>query len=564
MAFCLVSIFPVYGKTAEEIEKELEDKQSELENLEAGLQEAEEMASYYEAQKNSAGSEIERVGFELKQLEAEMNVNQAELEKYNQELKIRELELEQNEKIMNVKMVDLYIYNRQSIVDVMLENGEVEGFWKDYKYRETILDNDLAGVESVALEVESLKEERAEIERSIALLDEENQKLAGRIAELESQQSYFASMAAYSVGKQEGIRAEMGAVEQQIEGLTEEHRRIIEEENTLIGDANGGTKPLEPGDFYFYGRGRSLYQGHGLGFSQYGAFGGAQHGMPADSIATFYYQGSYIGHVSGTIEVIGYGTMNIEDYVAGLGEIPDKACGSQAQVNSRPDKYVLDNPNSIWDCWPEESVKAQVIVARSYGVAYGGPICTSAACQVYKGGQGKRWAADETSGKVLQVGGTTIKAYYSSDNNNGWGTGTHRNPAWCWDFHGNCGGGFSWLQSVNDSSFAAKGPYTDWMWRTNSYSLSEIQSMFEWYANKGYYNSGNVRQLLNTVGTLADFQISRDASGRAARIKVIGSTGSVDVNGEIFKEIWNLWVGNVQPSGEVDPVFSLTYYFRKV
>lgn len=558
------SIFPVNSKTLEEIEKEIEEKQEELGSLEDALKKAQESAAYFENQKNNSTSELEKIELELDQLEAEIEVNEMELAKCQQNLELSELELEQKESIMNTKMVDWYIYNRQGIVDVFLENGEVDGFWKDYKYRETLIDSDLGDITLIAKQQEEINGKKDELERSMTVLAEESDRLGNKKAELENKKVYYASMAALNIGKQEGIRAQMGVVQQEMEGLSEEQKWLIAEETGIIKDAHGGTKPLEGGEFYFYGRGRALYQGHGLGFSQYGAFGGALHGMSADSISVFYYQGSYIGLASGNVNVIGYGTMNVENYVSGLGEIPDKACGTQEQVSTRPDKYALDNPNTIWDCWPEESIKAQVIVARSYGLAYGGPICTSATCQVYKGGFGKRWAATETSGKVLMVGGTIIKAYYSSDNNNGWGTATHRNPVWCWDFYGNCGAGFSWLQAVNDSSFAAKGPYTDWMWRTNSYSLEEIQSMFDWYANRGYYNSSSVRQLLNSIGILQSFQIERDASGRAARVKAVGTSGSLNINGEVFKEIWNLWVGNVLPSGEVDPIFSLTLYFRQV
>jgi SpoIID/LytB domain protein len=562
--FFLATIFPAYSKTLDEVEEEIEQKEEELAELENDLKKARESAVYYENAKNNSTSELEKVENEIKQVGAEIEVNRAKLAKSQQEVELLGLQLEQKETVMNDRMVDLYIYNRQGVVDVLLENGEMDGFWKDFKYRETLLDRDLEGVELLAEDVNSIKDEKDSIERSVTVLEEESGMLASRKAELEESIQYLAAMASFNVNKQSGIRAQMGAVQQELEGLTAEQKLLIDEETFLISDAHGGTKPLEPGEYYFYGRGRALYQGHGLGFSQYGAFGGALHGMSGDSIAVFYYQGSYIGSASGNVNVIGYGVMNIEDYVSGLGEIPDKACGTQEQVNSRPDKYALDNPSTIWDCWPEESIKAQVIVARSYAMAYGGAICTTAACQVYKGGNAKRWAADETSGKVLMAGGSIIKAYYSSDNNNGWGSGTHRNPVWCWDFYGNCGSGFSWLQSVNDSGFAAKGPYTDWMWRTNSYSLEELQSMLEWYAGRGYYNSGSVRSVLNTIGTLTNFSMQRDASGRVARIQVIGSNGSATINGEIFKEIFNIWVGNVQPSGEVDPIFSLTYYFRKV
>lgn len=554
----------VFSKTLEEVDKELEEKKESLKSLEEVLKESQNSANYFKSQKYTSSSALEQVKNELEQIELEIVINENEYEKVKSELEVFKLELERGNIVINEKIVDLYIYNKQGIVDFVLENGEMDGFWKDFKYQEKILDDNIENINVVSQGILDINNDIKSLELSIDVLQEQNGKLTSQKADLEQKIAYYNSMEVYNLTKQEGIRAQMGAVQQEIEGLTAEQKRIIDEETALIGDANGGTKPLESGEYYFYGRGRSLYQGHGLGFSQYGAMGGALKGMSGDAIATFYFKSSNIGSSSGNVEVIGYGTMNVEDYVSGLGEIPDKACGTEEQANSRPDKYRVDNPSTIWDCWPEESIKAQVIVARSYALAYGGPICTTAVCQVYKGGDGKRWASTETSEKVLMSGGTIIKAYYSSDNNNGWGTATHRNPVWCWDFSGNCGSGFSWLQAVNDAQFASKGPYTDWMWRTNSYSLTDLQAMLEWFASKNYNNSSNMRQLLNEIGSLNDIQIQRDASGRTSKIKIIGSNNSRDVNGEIFKEIWNLWVGNVKMSGEVDPIFSLTYYFVQV
>ena len=567
LIFFQISIsLPASSKTLEEIEQEIDSKESELQSLEDKLKEAQELVEYYNSQKGATTSQLENIQNELKKVEAELEVNQAKVKKVKKQLDLVKLELEEKEISMNERLLDIYIYDRQGIVDFIISNVKAEGFWKEYKYRETLLDNDLEDIDVLASDVADIKKQKQQFELDLVALEEESNSLASMKQDLENQIASYSSLAAHNTNIQSGIRAQMGSVQQQIEGLTEEHQQMLAEEMNILKGANGGTKPLESGEYYFHGQGRYIYQGHGLGFSQYGAMGGAQKGMSADNIAKFYYKGSVIGSASGTISVKDYGVMDIEDYVAGLGEVPDKACGTQSQVDDRPDKYAIDSASTIWDCWPEESIKAQVIVARSYGMAYSGTICTTASCQVYKGGDGKKWAADETKGKVVKAGGNIIKAFYSSDNNNGWGTGTHKNPMWCSTFDGNCGAGYSWLQSVNDSSFAAKGPYTDWLWRTNSYSLEELESMLKWYGdqNYSYPSSSDVRGVLASIGKLTDFKFERDASGRVARIIAVGENGERKINGDFFKTIFIFWVYNIQPSGEVDPIFSLTYYFRKV
>lgn len=73
------------------------------------------------------------------------------------------------------------------------------------------------------------------------------------------------------------------------------------------------------------------------------------------------------------------------------------------------------------ESWPLEALKAQVIAARSYALAYtnngASEICTTQACQVYKGGnKGGNWekAVKETEGEVMMRDGQAIKAWYAS------------------------------------------------------------------------------------------------------------------------------------------------------
>jgi SpoIID/LytB domain protein len=71
--------------------------------------------------------------------------------------------------------------------------------------------------------------------------------------------------------------------------------------------------------------------------------------------------------------------------------------------------------------WPMEALKAQAVAARSYALAYTGnganEICTTQACQVYKGGnKGGQWeqAVAATQGEVMTNGGQVITAWYAS------------------------------------------------------------------------------------------------------------------------------------------------------
>lgn len=136
---------------------------------------------------------------------------------------------------------------------------------------------------------------------------------------------------------------------------------------------------------------------HRIGLNQYGALGRAKDGQTYQNILRAYFDGINFekrdAHMK--IKVQGYGEMDLDQYMLGIYEMPGD--------------------------WPIEALKAQVVAARSYALAYTGngakEICTTQSCQVYKGGnKGGSWetAVKQTEGEVMTNGGTVITAWYSS------------------------------------------------------------------------------------------------------------------------------------------------------
>ena len=131
--------------------------------------------------------------------------------------------------------------------------------------------------------------------------------------------------------------------------------------------------------------------------NQYGAYGRAKAGQSYKDILNAYFTNfSFEKRDPNTkIKVQGFGEKTLEEYLLGIYEIPGD--------------------------WPIEALKAQVIAARSYALAYTNngekEICTTQACQVYKGGnKGGNWekAVKETEGEVMVSGGQVVTAWYAS------------------------------------------------------------------------------------------------------------------------------------------------------
>lgn len=552
----------VEARTANEIEAEKLVKQKELDTLNSDLKKAEQALKTNMARKSSSLSEIERLKADLAEIESQLEVNKLKKEQLEQEINIKKLEKEEREKQQDLQIANSYISWKTNEDTLIVFGGE--DLFKNTIYYDYVSKTSRASILGLISELDQLTKSNEEHVRQIEKLEQDNTEISERKANLEKQISQFNSNIASAKTNVDGLRAKVAGVQQKIDLLSQEQMNVINRENTILLKDNAQCirNDLESGKYYFITRGRDLYQGHGIGLSQFGAFGAANQGWNASKILTFYYTGTAVQTLpSRTIDVIGYGTMDMNTYVAGLGEIPDKACGTSEQVSQNPDKYTLDNPSTIWDCWPEEAIKAQVIAARSYAATSSQPICTSASCQVYKGGNAKRWVANETSNQYVTYGGNIIKAYYSSDNSQGYGTASVDEVWNNWD--GSYGGSYPYLAHVDDTGIAANGGYRDWTCRTNSYTMEQFDQLFE-YAKTDYGPAKSFMiALKNNVGTVTSISFEKGPSQRVKKVHVSGTNGSATLSGSLFKSVWNDWIYNRQPSGQLDYLYSLTWTFQQ-
>jgi hypothetical protein len=119
------------------------------------------------------------------------------------------------------------------------------------------------------------------------------------------------------------------------------------------------------------------------------------------------------------------------------------------------------------------------------------------------------------------------------------------------------------LRHVNDNAFSYNGGYRDWTWRTNGYTIAQINSLFQWGAD--HYTTGGsnsfMKSVKTTVGTVTSLTIYKDGSNRVKKVTVIGTNGQKDMAGWLFKALWNSWVANVKPSGQTDYIYSISFSF---
>ena len=328
----------------------------------------------------------------------------------------------------------------------------------------------------------------------------------------------------------------------------------------------------EAADWKIEGRG----SGHGVGMSQYGAFGLAKEGRTYAEILHHYYTGVSIGQAENrTVRVLlatalgsvefssatracGKDLNGRETYsfrldsgsvslrrpngseLAGCGKEGSARGGASVRIagvgeyrgdlrarNVGGSLYLINRvsledyargvlPNEVFLSWPQATLRAQAVAARSFALATrvggdGYDFYDDQRSQVYGGvgveSKSTNVAVRETAGEVIKDDGAVVAAYFFSSSG-----GQTENS----EFGFSGGSPQPFLKAVNDP-FDNVSPLHQWTMR---YSQAEMESKLS-----GLFG-----------GNLQKIEILK--TGRSPRIveaRVVGSTGSSTASGETLR-----------------------------
>ena len=262
---------------------------------------------------------------------------------------------------------------------------------REYSYQKKAIENDRDTIVKVVLYIKDLENKKKALENEKVRLafvkketDDQARFLAKEIAGAKKYQTTLASSIAQLSARQQQLLA------QKLESL---HLPTSLGAGPLYCTDD---RKLDPG---FSPAFAAFTYGipHRVGLNQYGAYGRSKAGQNYKDILNAYYQGINFEtrDPNMKIKVVGFGEKNLDDYLLGVYEMPND--------------------------WPLEALKAQAVAARSYALSYTNngqsEICTTQACQVYKGGnKGGNWekAVNDTKGEVMVFQGQVVKAWYAS------------------------------------------------------------------------------------------------------------------------------------------------------
>jgi SpoIID/LytB domain protein len=364
----------------------------ELEDIAKQLAELEKARNMSVNATKPLESELNRLNQKLTNIQAGIKKAEDNLVALEQSIDKREQDFNARYVILSESAESYYKSLRQpSGFLLLLSSQTASGLTKDLSYRQAVTDKDKNMIAQISTELLQLEADRKKVAA-------DKQTLADLKVKTDQQAEFFRKEVA-------GAKAYQAQLSSQIAQLSSRQQQLLAEKlGSLNLPTSLGAGPLyctddrkvDPGfqpAFAFFTFGIP----HRVGMNQYGALGRAQAGQSYKNILQAYFQNISFENrdPNMTIKVQGYGSMGLDQYLLGIYEMPGD--------------------------WPIEALKAQVVAARSYALAYtdngNKEICTTQACQVYKGGnKGGKWeeAVRATPGEVMVSGGQVITAWYAS------------------------------------------------------------------------------------------------------------------------------------------------------
>lgn len=356
--------------------------------------------------------------------------------------------LEKEQLILNQTIRDFYIKNYyNSPLLILLTAKSAQDLTQALGYQKATADRDKAIITSIVLSLTTLEERKKELENEEASIVIVKDKLSKVVAGAKAYQATLTNQISSLSAKQQQI------LSQRLAGLN-----IPLYAGTGGGCSSDLTNGKDPGfgnafGFFTFG------VPNRVGLNQYGAWGRAKAGQDYNQILQAYYNYDSIEKRDAQINVEGYQSYSIDDYVKRVYEVP-----------------------ASWTDNDSAALKAQAIAVRSYALAYtnngSGSICTTQQCQVFKPDpktdNNNAWinAVDATAGLVMVQGGNPIKAWFSSTH----GGYVHSSGDIGWS-------GTSWTKSGQDAS-GNIGNFSDL--KSNAYDKDSPWFYCDWGARSQY------------------------------------------------------------------------------
>lgn len=368
---------------------ELDDLTKQINDLTASLNQSKAATAPLESQLKSFQAQIADIKAKVSLIEEDIEVKRKNIESGYKSL-------DKQQDIFERTVREFYIntYANSPVLLLVSAKSAADATQK-LAYQKAKADSDKSIITNIALSIFDLETKKKNLES-------EEERLSVAKASLDKQSAELDKVV-------QGAKTYQAKLSSQIAQLSAQQQQLVAQKlGSLNIPRSAGTsargcsddRHIDPGfspriAFFSYGA------PHQNGLNQYGAFGRAKGGQNEEQILSAYYPNMSLKKdydQGAQVNVDGYGTFAIEDYV----------------------KRIWEVPNSWGDQGGMATLKAQAVAARTYALnsmQRNGHICTTESCQVFRPDpKGGNWenAVIATAGWVLMDGDKPGFSQYAS------------------------------------------------------------------------------------------------------------------------------------------------------
>ncbi|MFH0863761.1 MAG: SpoIID/LytB domain-containing protein [Candidatus Gottesmanbacteria bacterium] len=496
---------------------------------------------------------------ELRKMESDIASFQKRIKQIENELVVKEKEIKEGEtdldfqqNLLAKRVRQFYIksYYNNFLVLIFSQKSAAQ-ILRELAYQQAVTGEDKKVISDIVIYIKDLETNKADLQSErnmLANLKVETDKRAESVRKLLAdanayQQQLSVSLSALTAAQQNILTAKAEVFQTSVGEVP------LADDPASSPNYNPGFSPA----FAAFSFGAP----HRKGMSQYGAWGRAKSGQSAEDILHGYYGGIEIKKDYSTsinINVQGYGSYNIEDYVKRIYEMP-----------------------SSWTDNDSAALKAQAVAARSYALAYtnngSGSICATESCQVFQSGEkGGAWnaAVDATRGWVLVNNGQPFSAWYAASSggynfsyssvgfttSGGWDTKCGNRTCWTNDAYEKIAGS-PWFYKAwyKERGGATCGRSHPWLTQDEFADIINAWVVFTRGSDEDRnhvtptdtgcwggdpYSMDKMKQRANDLGSaftsIPSLSVDYSADGSTNSVKI----GDTSISGSDFKTIFNL------------------------
>ena len=565
ITFCIslvlvVAILPirVTAQTLDEINQQIQSTQAQRDAYAKQLSSAQSLLKSLQGQSYGVASDLNTMKTQIADIESRVAQVQTQLSDLTKTVTDTEKDLNARSQVRQEQIaqyfMDSYSGESNKLEMILADTSSITDVQTASAIKEFTIDAKKKELDELSKRYLELLDQKKEIEDLKKQLDDQNVLLAQKKKDLENTLNALSNQISNKTYAVKDLSGQIVNIDANLASLNATYKRKVDEER-----ANQIRQtPVQPGQYYFTGVGRDLIDGHGMGFSQWGAYGMSLNGWNYQQMINFYYPGTVTSTsypISSDISII-YCSSNPSEYL----NYNWTACANSGApvVISRisMDTYV-SGIGEIPAYFGDEVGKAQTIIARTYAIRVTGngsptqPICITAQCQVYLPGNTNKAAYNQaTRNMLVTYNGSPIVAYFTASVR---GCSSKLSTVWG-------SSDLPYISIVRDDAVAYKDytspdPYNpgqsikpyNWTWRTNGYDITQLSHILSLDSR-------------TNVGTLQQINTSKDPCGRVAQITIVGSNGTKSMTGWTFRSIFN---ENMDAAGFYDYVYSTDFTFER-